>query len=576
MFDQESLRPSEISAERNIFLDLEWVNGRPEDFTAGGKAHVWDNAPLGASDLILVDGRDTTSTGDRFQKEVSQAGRAFFFDLGAAYPVNRIVFYPPPEEHDYFIRAFEISTSDGQTFNDAGQPIYEVLKRVEVNPKPRVDLSVPVALVRFIQLKTLSRDAFDLAEVEVYGEGFVPRASYQSELHSFEEGSVNFGDLVLVATRLDRAPGTSEEALALLQVRSGSDDTPLTYYRRDPETRIEEEVSEQEYNKLSVREKGPIREDAEHWSPWSVPVRIETTGRFVVPVDLPSPREYFQFRIGFEGTAVDAMQIEELSVAYSAPLATRVVGEVALLGVPDPPEGVATVPVGVDTSFTYDIRAEFKVPGLEGFDGIRIVTPFAPRFLRLEMGEPLVEVSYEHLTLHSTGFEIYFPRITEDRNPPLRVTFATTLLSYTTTINAWLLSSGEGLPQPILPGDANKQVKTNALQIFASEMKPSVSMSLSSPVITPNGDGRNEEVEISYVIAQFVGEVQIQVALYDLPGAQVRGLFSGWASAGTYRLLWDGTDDGGVHVPPGVYLCKMSVETDARTFSTLNRMVVVY
>ena len=582
MFDGEVLRPNEISFEENICLGLEWVNGRPEDFTVGGKAHVWDNAAFGGSDLILVDGRDTTSTEDRFQKEVSQAGRAFFFDLGAAHPVRRIVFYPSPGEEDYFIQAFEILSSDGESFDDIGQPIYELLKRVEVNLEPRVDLVFPVALIRFLQLKTLSRDAFELAEFEVYGEGFVPKASYLSELHEFDEGPVNFGDLVLTATRLAQDAGESGGASALLQVRSGTDDTPLIYYRRDHETRIEEEVSEQEYDKFPkweenvLWEKGAIREDAEHWSPWSVPVRMDSTGRSVVPLDLPSPRGLFQFRIAFEGTAADAMQIEALSVAYSDPLASAAVGEVALSGMPDPPEGVATVPVGADTSFTYDIHAEFEVSGLEGFDGIRIAAPSTPRFLRLEMGDPLEEVHTDSLVVDSTGFVVYFPRITENSNQPIRVTLRTMLVMYATTIRAWLVSSREGLSQPVLAGDANKRVKTNALQVFGSEMKPSVSVTLSSPGITPDGDGRNDEVGISHVIAQFWREVRVRLELYDLSGARVKELFSGWQSPGRYESVWDGTDEEGERVPPGIYLCRISVETDAKTFRTLKRIAVVY
>jgi hypothetical protein len=552
------------------------VNGSPKDFTTGGKAHVWDNAPASASDLILVDGDSTTSTEQRFQKEISQAGRAFFFDLGAAYPVGRMVFYPPPEEEDYRIKAFEIHSSDGETFDDRGYPIYEVLKRVEVNPEPRVNLSFPVKLIRFIQLRTLSRDAFELAEFEVYGEGFVPRASYLSELHEFEEGPVNFGNLVLTATRLPETAYGGAGASARLQVRSGTDETPLTYYRRDPETQVEEEVSEEDYSGLLVRERGAIREDAEHWSSWSVPVRIDSTGRLVVPLDLPSPRGYLQFRIAFEGAATDAMRIEELSVSYSTPLASAATGEIALSEAPDPPEGVATVPVGVDTSFTCDVRADFEAPRLEGFDAIRIAAPSAPRFLRLEMGDPLVEVGYDSLKADSSGFAIYFPRITENNNQPLRITFNSMLLAYSTIVRAWLLSSGEAFPQPIVSGDANSRVTTNALQIFASEMKPVVSMSFSSPVITPNGDGRHDQVHLSYVIAQFVGEVRVQVALYDLSGARVRELFSGGVWAGRYSLFWDGTDDGGAFVCPGVYLCRMSVETDTGTLSALKRLTVVY
>lgn len=107
-------------------------------------------------------------------------------------------------------------------------------------------------------------------------------------------------------------------------------------------------------------------------------------------------------------------------------------------------------------------------------------------------------------------------------------------------------------------------------------MKPSVAMSFSSPVMTPNGDGRNDEVKISYVVAQFVGKVRVQLSVYDLSGTKVKAVSSGWLSSGKYEPVWDGTDDGGALVPPGVYLCRMSVETDARTFSTLKRIAVVY
>ncbi|MCK4591494.1 MAG: gliding motility-associated C-terminal domain-containing protein, partial [Candidatus Latescibacteria bacterium] len=463
---------------------------------------------------------------------------------------------------------------------------YEVLRRSEVTMEPVVDIGFSLQLVRFIKLRILAPNPFEIAELEVYGEGFVPRASYLSKFIEFQN-PVNFGNLTLRVEKWGEETGEGTEVSAVLQVRNGTDDTPLVYYSVNAETREEKEISKDDYDKLFPEEapgvaiirRGPIRYDSEHWSIWSELLRSDATGTSVLPLDfLPGPRRYFQFTILFTGSSTEVIRVNSLSVEHSPALADTCVGEVALLGQPDPPRGVVTTPTGVEATFTYDVRAEFDSQGLSGFDGIRIETPGRPDSIRLEMGDPLIEVALDpdNVKEEDTGLTLYFPRVTMGNNQPIRVTFRTTPLIYNTLFRGWVLDTGGNLPQPIMPGDASQEVTTSSLQVFGSLEEPLSYLEISPNPITPNGDGRNDETEIAYGIVYLLEKVTVSVGIYDLSGSKVKAVFSGWLSCGRYKKAWDGKNDQGNLVPPGIYLCKVSVDTRAQIFSRLKTVVVVY
>ena len=575
-----SVKPKGFSPEENIVSTVEWLDGRPEDFAVEGQAYVWDNVAVRASNLVMLDGDSTTSTGERFKEfGINQTGRIFYFDLGASYPANRIVLYPSPDAEENFVRAFEISASDGRTFGTGGQPIYDVLRRVETS-KSRADIGFPLQLVRFVKLRILAPNPFDIAELEVYGEGFVPKASYLSKLIEFED-PVNFGSLYVEAIEDGEALPDEEEneVFAELRVRNGADDTPMVYYRTDPETQREEEVSEADYEGLLEAEQGPIRYDAAHWSPWSKPLRITAGDSFMLPLDfLPGPRGYFQISLLFAGASSRVIGIASLSLTHSSALTGNALGEVALQGQPDPPGGIVTTKTGVTTVFTYDVRAEFDGRRLPGFDGIRIETPGQSRFVVMEMGTPSVEVTPDSVRAEGTYLAVYFPsrRITPENNQPVRVVFESTPLLYNTIFRGWLLDTGGDLPQPILAGNATAEVTTNALSVFGSIEKPLGRFALSSGCVTPNGDGRNDEIGISYDIIFLVERVRVDVGIYDLSGHRVRQIFSGSLDVGKYEDLWDGSDDEGNVVSPGIYICRISVDTQTGTHDRAKSVAVAY
>lgn len=607
------LQPLQLQAGENLIELLgasgqRFLNGQPRDFTLGGQPRAWSNDGFFnqvAGSLDLIDGDPTTSSSGVFKTAQSQAGATFFWDLGAPFPVNRIRFFPAPDD-DAFVKAFELRVNDGESFNDFSRPQYELLRRVEVNRRSTVDIEFAPLQGRFLQLLVLSKTAFNIAEFEIYGQGFVPVARYESALHSFG-GPVNYGRLRIYATQL----GTTQAATAAIQLRTGADDSPLAYFRRDRDTGRQQEVSAAEYNtnlprrtlfrqdpvtgelleeldradylNLPVEEQGPvrdfvkgdIRDDVDNWSAWSPSTPIVGTGAIAVPIALPSPREFMQFRILFDGDAENAVRIDTLQVEFSPGLVGAAVGEVALAADPFPASGLLEVKGGIDTTFTYDIRTEFAA-GAAGYRGVRIEAFPPPVFESLQLGEPLSAVADVEWTATARGFDVFFAPIAADNNQPLRITFRLRLLEHNTPIHAYLLGA-EGIPpHPVAPGNASQLAGTDATNAFATQARPELQLALSTAIISPNGDGRNDAVAIDLVLSQFAAATAVAVEIFDLSGRRVRQLVSQPRPAGSYSERWDGRDEQGALVCPGLYLCRVGVEADFAVFAAIEPIGVAY
>jgi hypothetical protein len=75
-------------------------------------------------------------------------------------------------------------------------------------------------------------------------------------------------------------------------------------------------------------------------------------------------------------------------------------------------------------------------------------------------------------------------------------------------------------------------------------------------LVSPNRDGVNDEAVIDFALAK-VENADPEVAMYDLSGRRVRVVMD---TAEGYR--WDGRDDRGQLLPPGVYICQIKLAAD--------------
>ena len=81
-------------------------------------------------------------------------------------------------------------------------------------------------------------------------------------------------------------------------------------------------------------------------------------------------------------------------------------------------------------------------------------------------------------------------------------------------------------------------------------------LDLSPNLVTPNGDGVNDQLEIRFLLTKVRAEPDVEI--FSLSGQLVRVLE---AADGIHA--WDGRNQAGKLVPPGAYICQLRVSADA-------------
>jgi flagellar hook assembly protein FlgD len=101
-------------------------------------------------------------------------------------------------------------------------------------------------------------------------------------------------------------------------------------------------------------------------------------------------------------------------------------------------------------------------------------------------------------------------------------------------------------------------------------------MRLSSSVLTPNGDGINDEIAIEYDLFNLVGGQPVEVEVFDLSGRSLVSIASGGAASGRFTTAWNGLDRNGSTLSPGLYILRLKVDTDGGAAYSERVVSVVY
>ena len=565
-------------------------------------------------------------------------------DLGARFGVNRIRFFPRNsvyEASDFpfqtdFIRGYEVSLNDGSEATQVGgRPVFSSFRREPDNTEAVVDLEVPLQFVRYIRFTTLTTVGFEVDEIEVYGAGFVPEATYLSDIYDVGTPA-NWGRLWW-QERKDGVAGLSDLKVV---TRSGRDASPLVYTRKlqgglevpwregasaggidldgspaeaaldafnrlPPGERGSLELTLEEYEALGSGERGTVRADRINWSPWTAPYSQEGKSAAGTPVVSPGPRRYFQFRLDFASSDVEsATGVDALGFELSAPApAMNIVGEIH----------PRQIRAGQSTDFLYGVRAQMG-PDNPGFDRFEVFTA-APvdAIQRIEIvdgdgglvaGEEFGPLDQLQLPAEQGGFTIQavesdrfvvgFPAITAD-GTGLRIRFTSSALRFGQTFEGRAFSSGrlDELAQQVVPGNAGELTEDDidarppgTEDGTAVDNSLSVRMDLggsflgrvrSEPaVFTPNGDGVNDRVDFEIQVFRLGLEAPLRFEVYDLGGRLLATPFDGERASGQFTAAWDGKDGAGGLVAPGIYLVRAVLETDAGTKASSGLVSIAY
>ena len=521
-------------------------------------------------------------------------------DFRAAVPVNRIRFFPrlgqeddlllinelteprPPLETfgvdsfaSNFLAWYEIRVGDnnvrfakspcdkvsanlyGLRWVRNQDPELTVFESNRENLDPVVELRFPTESIRWITAQAFPLRDWEVAEFEVYGEGFVEETVLVTQILDFGQ-PINWGKIRWDA---EVPEGTRIE----VRTRTGNTPDPSLYFAENINGDIRP-ITLAAYEKLDPSGRLPTVYDTDNWSFWSPPydfaaglrdsATLAEAWRDGTLLLSPGPSRYIQLSFRLFSTFTTAPRIRSLALQFgNAPAAREILGEVW--------------PIAVDSfaprEFTYIVRPEFSAEDT-GFDRLEIRTHAQVQSVSevkrdgtgLDLDAFVPDIQADHLV-------VSFPRLQgeDDSFKQLEVRFVVPVLRFGTEFSGWVFDSDDPdqIKQQVRPGNATFRFSGDALAVNTPVGgRLLVDIAVTSNPLTPNGDGLNETVEIAYKLREVTATRRVRLAIYNLAGQLVVELPPIAARSGEFAHRWDGRDAAQQLVPPGTYIWRLQLE----------------
>ena len=420
-----------------------------------------------------------------------------------------------------------------------------------------------------------------VAELQVFANGYLPLLEMTSDL--IDLGAAK--NLTTITWEADTPPGTAVE----ISTRTGDDLREIKHFFKKDGSKV---ANEEEYNKLPTFFQGDVTVEVKPgngWSSWSQ--AYSEQGEIIRS---PSPRRYMMIQARLLSQDPDAVaSLKSIHVHFTPPLAESILGEI------EPKREVA---IGEPIDFELYLDPSFIVQN-PGFDRIRIIAPArsavslkeiflgtedeletgtADRFTRTEPGKyengegQLLETTGEATdTLH-----LELPQLMRrGRTDVVRVSFTSRIFQSGSTFQVAVGNSEQPDNwQMVDPGDVVSDAlgTGEGLTVLTPLGQRTVKIIGNPGMLTPNGDQVNDQITFEFAILKVNTERPVQVSLFDLGGRRVRLLSETRPLAnGLYRISWDGSDENGDLVPPGLYLARIGVASDGEEKDRIQQLVGV-
>ena len=515
---------------------------------------------------VMFDGADSTAFNpddfaDRFGVERTSP---LYIDLGATFRVDRIRLYPrqDADHKTLFPRSFSLSTNGGidqereiEEGNLLERRFESVFNYYTSNPnrEPVLERRFESRYVRFIRIQVRDNQPWEIAELQVFSDGTGITGEYTS--------------IPILAARGPRPlwgrvryeGGDITDLPVTVQTRTGPDASPQLYYRYTGVGGDREQVSAAEYTRLDSIEQGPILRNPD-WSSWET----VTDGR----VRSPSNNPFIQFRLQISGPGT---VIRRLAIEYlNPPIADGLDAEIAPV----------VVEAGQQTDFVVSLQTHMRVwrtdgsllPNADtGFQSLRIQTTARIDAIdRVLVDDREVEFTATYDPIEGTGIRLRRTILQDGTFIQifLRGAVFRDATRFDVQASDRRLVEGELLTvhQSAREEDVDPLSLGGSLVVrIASEegrLPLLQSVSPSSPIISPNGDGINDRFELRYALLKLTDAAPSYLNIYALDGRLVRQIEGGLQLNGDQIYRWDGFDAQGDRLTPGLYIYRLSIHTD--------------
>ena len=469
-----------------------------------------------SGDPNLVDGDVNTSF--NFRRGAAALLQSVETDLGRLLPINRVrVLTEPPSRgtfEDVSLRGYSIFVSkDGVDFVEAGSA-NGITNFRETNVE--FD-TINARYIRLVVTDFSTRDASPrIGELEVYGEGLSAEGFFTSPAMDF--GSVlpkNYESITVFSK-------TPELTNLRLRYRSGNDGV-----------------------------------NWEDWSPWQLPNDKA--------LNVSEPRTMLQFQVWMESRDVlVSPELDSLVVSYDTLTIPAYSSEAWISPV--------EIPIGQDVELSYAMRIEVGEENT-GVERIAILTqwPASVDWSAISLSGPAqVDVDRSYVT--DDSLVVFFsPPITESVEL-LSVPFRGRILSSKHRFTSLLFAPGSknGLRSDERLGPGETDEERYSLTVTARNFDITILQEVKAnpPIITPNADDVNDYTSIVFSLG-LVENATLSLEIFTLAGQLVRSSILENVSAGRYggmnedgQMRWDGRNQEGKVVVPGMYLYRLVVDLD--------------
>ena len=610
-------------------------------------------------------------------------------DLDRFFPLSLIRFYPKPGAlrlSAYTLRLGVPGTERtiaGLDLEDPenGNPGFpKYIKVAEALPTFVIAQSVPVnrqdtaavffeppRRLRYFRLDVDTNLDYDLAEMEAFADGFLPSASYVTQVLelplstlgrifweeekigdpsqsqavlSFQTGLTQKSEILFRKTDFDDEFEWQRQVdggALVVDRRTGSETFGKQVDLNSPELRLD---AREIFSALSDEERLAVRLTREQYQelPGNQISKVEPDLRFWSgfqplesgdAINAPSGRPYFQIRIDFSSeSARAATAIRNLRFEFETPLLAREAkGEIA---------PAADVIAGRDTLFVFALQTSLA-PENAGFNRLHIRTPArisaiesvsveledspVRELRRVPLGDrrDLGEDEFKEVAIEDQFFAVELPRLrtSEDgisQTALIRVKFIGRVINFRTRFQAHvfldtlgardrtefvdggvvIINESEADPDTLgflllqEVGEGNV-VNFAAAELLEDRNSLSVVADISAQgkelvdnvevapnPFTPNGDGVNDELVISYDVLRLIRPGLVRLEVFDLTGRRQRLIEELQLTSGGYTETWDGQDENGETVPPGIYVLRIRGDTDTKESVVLKQVAVAY
>jgi hypothetical protein len=408
---------------------------------------------------------------------------------------------------------------------------------------PGIQQVTGIRQARYLRLANALNLPWELAELELYSDGTVPEAEFVSK-PLLAGGEAVWGRVQYEGGDLSRLP-------VVLQVRTGPDEEPLHYFILVGEREVQ--VSREAWEVIESIEgaavKGPVRPNP-GWSTW------QAAEEGIVRAGGPNP--YLQFRLRLLQPGV---KIERLVFEYDTrPLARALRAEISPLAAAAGEETAFTLWAVLetgegDTGLRY---LQVLTPAeLAGVDSVRVDGAPVVHTLAAQPGRGFTLNLWERLLKDGSLVQVFFrARIFAD-GTPFALRGLDRRLAAGAIDTAYQYAGEEDIDPASLGAGLVVRLATVENPVLAP-LRPGAAF------FTPNGDGVNDFFALGYDLLKLTRPAPVRLRVYDLGGRLLRQ-GAGREQSGGFARLWDGRDEYGGLVPPGLYLYQLEVQADEGT-----------